>query len=991
MSLPLSPHSSNSTIDLTLIEEISRSILTNLDRDGLLNSIVTLLHQLFGLTDVYIYSARGLGKTTLKRIGITANGLEPEILYYFDQEFDPIGWCVSHLEFLVINKSDNDNRFAQFDFKEATKSKLILPLVQGDFLVGLLELRSDTDRVFIPETVQVFKLLADKIAIAIRNANLYRSEQLKRCLYERIYMAVGSLSVDETPDSISKTLLEELDAFIPCDACAIWLVETQMDDPGLGQFTNTYRMAGIKCQDQSNLEIFEPYLQNYADNSELFVNFPWINELVNNKTPTVRSAGFAFEPLGGLLNFERNYSALAAPMLFHDQLMGIVICAHHLPDQYDEEQISIAQTFGDYSAVAVENARLYRVAHDQAWISTVLLQVAESTQSITNLDDLLEIVARLLPGLIGTSSCAIFLWDPSVETFFGSASYGFGEEQTARLNSWNIPVGSVVAFEELKYSRSPVILNKENVEDEVSAIVFPEYELNENLLILFPLLTQNFINGAILVDFSNSELSINSSQELWDEKYTLIQGAARQVAIAIENLQLIKAQEEEAYISVALLQVAQAVVSLNQLDEILATIIRITPLLVGVKRCIIYIWDSKDRVFRQSQNYGFSKNDLASMGAVLVASEFPLVEAIQQSGRIISHSLGPEDLPNSWCEITSDDFQVVENISSSNEEISIGLDDKALAARERLLIGFPLSVKAETLGVMLIEEGDPLKGKISTHVREKRVEIVKGITQQAAIAIKNEQLQQEAVKSERMERELQLAREIQATFLPDKLPEIPGWDIDVRWQPAREVGGDFYDFLLLEGNKLGFVIADVADKGMPAALFMTLIRTLIRAAAKEKTSPAAVLKQVNELLIPDAKQGIFVTVFYGVISIDTGTLLYANAGHNPPIIKKPETGELFELTRTTIALGIFDDIEVEEKEIKLNYGDWLLLYTDGITEAFSSQEVMFGTERLMSIYKDSAFHSSKNLGDLISNSVNQFIQGSDLSDDITLAVIHRVI
>ena len=262
-------------------------------------------------------------------------------------------------------------------------------------------------------------------------------------------------------------------------------------------------------------------------------------------------------------------------------------------------------------------------------------------------------------------------------------------------------------------------------------------------------------------------------------------------------------------------------------------------------------------------------------------------------------------LHSSWSEITPGDYQVVEGIvSDSDEEISIKLDGKSLINRERLLIGFPLSVKGEVLGVMLIEEEDPIKGSPSLHIREKRIEIVKGITQQAAIAIKNELLQQEAVKSERMERELQLAREIQTTFLPDKLPELPGWDIGVRWQPARQVGGDFYDILMLDEDQIGFVIADVADKGMPAALFMTLIRTLIRAAAKEKTSPAAVLKQVNELLIPDSKHGMFVTVFYGVFSLNSGKLVYANAGHNPPMVKQVNQDGIIELTRTSIALGI---------------------------------------------------------------------------------------
>jgi serine phosphatase RsbU (regulator of sigma subunit) len=242
-----------------------------------------------------------------------------------------------------------------------------------------------------------------------------------------------------------------------------------------------------------------------------------------------------------------------------------------------------------------------------------------------------------------------------------------------------------------------------------------------------------------------------------------------------------------------------------------------------------------------------------------------------------------------------------------------------------------------------------------------------------------------------MERELQLAREIQTTFLPDRLPELPGWDIGVSWQPARQVGGDFYDIFILDDERIGFVIADVADKGMPAALFMTLIRTLIRAAAKEKVSPSAVLKQVNELLVPDSKHGMFVTVFYGVFSLNSGKVVYANAGHNPPIVKHIGRVELIELTRTTMALGIFANIEVDERELLLNPGDWMLLYTDGITEAFSAKEEMFGTDKLLKLLLDYKFISSNDLIDTIERTVENFIKGTDLSDDMTLAAISRKI
>jgi phosphoserine phosphatase RsbU/P len=275
------------------------------------------------------------------------------------------------------------------------------------------------------------------------------------------------------------------------------------------------------------------------------------------------------------------------------------------------------------------------------------------------------------------------------------------------------------------------------------------------------------------------------------------------------------------------------------------------------------------------------------------------------------------------------------------------------------------------------------------HIRGKRIELVRGITQQAAIAIKNERLQLEALKTGQMERELQLAREIQTAFIPDSLPDLPGWNMDARWQPARQVGGDFYDILRLGENKIGFVIADVADKGMPAALLMTLIRTLIRAAAHEVTSPAKVLSQVNELLIPDTKDSLFVTVFYAIIDLNGGKVTYANAGHNPPIIKVYGSERLIELEPTGIALGIFNDIELETGEITLHSKDWILFYTDGVTESFSTNEEMYSKQRLFDLVQQKKYSSAKELVEAIYRSVTDFCSGQDLSDDLTLAALFR--
>ena len=1001
LNTPQHQYIQNSKNHLRVCEEISKSILINLDRYSLFNNLLSLLHQKFNCSRVNIYMMRGDNKKVLKRIGISKEGIDPEKVYDFDRCSRLVSSCMSRLKPVLVNNINLSLDYSSADIENNIQSALIIPLFNGEVLLGSIELLSGSKDEFGPDTLEGYHVLAQYISTAIRNADLYYIEQTRRKLSDRLQSMIGTISSEVSLEDLLHILLDELENVLAWDAAAIWLFDRASSENGFDQYSAFLRLAAFRIKDKSftgssqNLsqntrELLDEYFDRTVGEMDLVSVYPWITEIIDSKDPIIRNSPFQYEPIGAFMDFNSDYSAIGVPLLNQDQIIGFIVLAHQLPDQYDSESQSLTSAFMSHASIALENSKLYSAAHDQAWISTVLLQVADATQSITNLDELLETVVSMLPRLIGVDSCLIFLLDQSTGTFIPRAWQGFDEVQQDRFDTWEIFPGSLTAFDELKETTKPVIIDKGNLPGEIASEIFPNYDFDSKLMILFPLTSQTSLCGAILFDFSNSILAKVSSQEVWDEQYTLIEGAARQTAVAIENLQLIKSQEEEAYTSIVLLQVAQAIVSFNQLDEILSSIVRITPILVGVKRCIIYLWDSKELVFRQSEYFGFSKNDLTLIGQEIKANEFPFIEAIQQGNQILYHLLGKEDSPFNWSEITSGDYQMVEGIvSDNNGEISTKLDSKSLGERQPLLIGFPLSVKSEVLGVMLIEEEEPIRGSPSVHIRERRIEIVKGITQQAAIAIKNELLQEEAVKSERMERELQLAREIQTTFLPDNLPSLPGWDIGVRWQPARQVGGDFYDLLMLPDDQIGFVIADVADKGMPAALFMTLIRTLIRAAARDQCSPAAVLKQVNELLLPDSKHGMFVTVFYGIFSLKSGKLVYANAGHNPPVVKQLNQEGMIELTRTTIALGLFEDIEVEERELVINPGDWILLYTDGVTEAFSSNEELFGTKRLYDLLEDYRYISSNDLVARIQVSVDDFIKGVDLSDDITLAAIYR--
>jgi sigma-B regulation protein RsbU (phosphoserine phosphatase) len=415
---------------------------------------------------------------------------------------------------------------------------------------------------------------------------------------------------------------------------------------------------------------------------------------------------------------------------------------------------------------------------------------------------------------------------------------------------------------------------------------------------------------------------------------------ANYAAVAIENARLYDSAQEQAYASAALLQVAQAVANSNNLEETIGSIVRITPILVGVKACSIYLLESD--LFHPTQSYGFSEATQALlMNRDFAPGDFPLLDTVRECSQMAVGVL-PSDISDDWLD---------PELACTEQETLY-----ALQTSNHLLIGFPLMIKNDLFGVMLVEEDSD-----SRRFRQKRVEIVTSIAQQMALGIQNEHLQLEMVNRERLEHEIHLARQIQKTFLPEFLPEIAGWNLAATWITARQVGGDFYDVIELPGGRLGLFIADVSDKGIPAALFMALTRTLVRAVVYDTPSPAEVMRRVNALIIPDNQQGMFVTAVYGVLELDSGKFTYANAGHNPPIFLCGVKRTMEFLRRTGAALGIIDDLAMEDRTIKLEPDDFLLLYTDGVSEAFSIEGETYGDERLQKAVEEAYIETARGI------------------------------
>ena len=272
--------------------------------------------------------------------------------------------------------------------------------------------------------------------------------------------------------------------------------------------------------------------------------------------------------------------------------------------------------------------------------------------------------------------------------------------------------------------------------------------------------------------------------------------------------------------------------------------------------------------------------------------------------------------------------------------------------------------------------------------------LLSDLATQTAPAVRVAQLvrqqQQEAQERERIEQELRVARLIQQTLLPKKLPELPGYDVAAYYQPAREVGGDFYDFLDLEDGRLGLVVGDVTDKGVPAALVMATTRTMLRAAAQRLDTPGEVLKRVNDVLVQEIPPNMFVTCLYAILDQESGNLVYANAGHDLPYRRRAGRSEgAEELRATGMPLGLLPGMGYEEKEIVLHKGESVLFYSDGLVEAHDPRREMFGFPRLQGLVGAHRSGGSALISFLLSELARFTGEDWEQEDDITLVTLER--
>ncbi len=938
---------------LEILVELSHTISSILDMEELSEQIVTLLQKRLGYSFVEYYSYHPGRKKIFYEFGSGSRSAQlatMQIVYDLDDPLGVIPWVARNQQLKVVNDVREEPIYRPSELTpEHTRSELAVPIIHTGELLGVLDIQSDKINAFNQSDLTLIDSFAASVANAVKNATLYRSEKWRSQVAESMRDVASMLAEYQEPERLLDIILTELEKNLPCDASAIWLVDENAYSKEISP--ENLKLGAVHGVDPEVLIDIRKRMPAINE---------WMRLLLDSKQPSIREHNGIYGPLGVALDYAPDYSSLAAPLYSGDVPLGLLTIAHHTANRYGHEARAISSTFASYAAVAIENARLYAEAQRNAWTSTVLLQVAENTRSLTSTSELLSAMVRLPPLLAGVKKSAFILWSEEYRTFIVQAAYGFEE------NILNLALDTEKsnAFCNLIETREIVEL-----QDDALCQLMPEASQKSAQCrgILVPMVTRNTLVGGFLVGYEMEGKGENFQSQLLE----IIKGIAYQTTIGLDNIRLADAQEEEAYVTAVLLQAAQAVVSQNNLHDILETIVHLMPILVGVDTCIIYDWNESKQVFTTEHAFTGSHEDEKLLHKIEFShGEFTLLDEVKTQ-----HEL--------QYAVVSPDLETVTDWKDAPSYPGSSLDTGDIPHGSNLITGFPLIAQGQFYGVLLAKE----------HVRSRliltrRMEIINGIAKQAALAIQNEHLKEEMVQRETTEREIQLARQIQQTFLPDKLPEFKHWQLAARWQTALQVGGDFYDVIELDEERLGLVIADVADKGMPAALYMTVTRTLIQALAGSSASPAALLEQVNNILFSDKENGMFVTAFYAEVNLKTGQLSYVNAGHNPPIVTRVDRS-MYELERGGIALGVLEGIHLKDQQIMLNPGESLLLYTDGVTEATTFSEDMFGLDNFKSVISKNAQVSVNEMLTAVEQALNEFRGGMPPSDDVTMLCIHR--
>lgn len=910
---------------LAAIAQLSRTVASTLELDDLFDEVLDLVDEYFGYKRVHIFLlqdnelvfragiGRGASRWAIDRVAYPLDG--PSL----------VAQAGRTRQLVLIQDTTQQAGFRPAPGLEDTRSQMAAPMMMAERLLGVLDIQAEASGAFDGEDEQTLQTLADTLAIAIRNARLFDAERRRRRLAEILREVSAALTATLELDTVFDLILN-----------------------GLARVMN-YNVASILLVN----EVGEVVLRASRGSPEAIRALGGVLEVKLLAGGESLPATVDFQEVDhqnqyhALVALPYPHACLGAVLALRGEHKGYLVVDRAGSGHYSVEEHELITAFASQAAVAIENARLYSLQREQTWVSATLLQVAEATAHATELEEVLETVARLTPTLVGVEQCAVFLAEGEelVLAASGGTQADLFDPETPfhfALNDWPYLANMVSASE-------PSVIEPADSDEADDPLPSFLRTMFAGVAILLPLTakTQVRVQGALIVGQTPGDAPFTA------QRIRLLGGIANQLATAIESALLLQSQQEEGWVSAALLQAAEAVVSQPTLEAGLETVARLIPMLVGIEKVAIFQSGESGPLFYARQVMGLSRE------AALRARQLP----------VAAHEL---------------DIDAMSEAVSPVFELALP-ESIAQAFEMQVAMVWPLKTRGVLLGALMVEHA-PMLGR--------RLSILNGIAQQLAMAMENAQLSREVAAQQQMERELELGREIQASFLPDACPAFPGWEVCSYWHVARQVGGDFYDFIPLPSaedgqRRLGVVIADVADKGVPAALFMALSRTLLRTVAISRVQPSMTLARTNQLIMSDAHSNQFVTAFYGVWAPETGRFCYATGGHNMPVWVSAD-GSVRILPGRGAALGVFEEAAYQEYAVDFQPGEVMLLYTDGLTDAVNVEREEFGLNKVKEVMAGARHESAADILDALAASLKAHVGAMEAFDDVTMVAIKRL-
>ena len=877
----------------------------------------------------------------------------PPEVFELGEDGGLLGWVRDQRQTLLIVDFDRERdrlpQRSELVGSGRLGSGVFIPLISGDETLGVLAAQSEKPERFSEDDVRRLTILANQAAAAIANARLFEQERLRTTHLALVGEIAQRVNASQDLDELFRQVVQltrETFGFHPVNIFGI------APEDG-GAVIQASSRNGVQ-PGQIRIPAGKGLVGAAAASRQTIVsNDTWNDErFIRSDRGDPDSA---------------TRSEIVIPLIVDEQLLGLLDVQSATPGVFSTGEQTVLEALAAQVAIAIHKTRQLAAQREQAWVTTAQLQVADAIRQSNGMSELLEAITRLTPLLVGVDQCAVLLWQDDVEAYKAGAAYGLSPSASEAFKGMQLPVGAWGALDAVHVGMTrlptekvpPWLKGTARSGQTANRLAASKQAASKQVHVLYPLIAKGRMVGVMVVDEpAQPPVSMQGyiSESFAERQDELLRNVANQTAQSIDSERLHIAQQEEAWVNTALLQVAEAVNSLIDLNEILDTIVRFIPMLVGVESCLILIWDEESESFRSGPSYGVDE-----MGQGLLQSfaidldELPLMEAREEQVPTRSTTAFKINLPP-W------------------------LQDMLGAPIATVL---PLYARSSLVGALLAGpsvNGRPLAGR--------RLSILTGIAQQAAIAVVNDQLYREAAERNKLEQELDVARQIQTSFIPHGSPAIQKLNVASFWQAARQVGGDFYDFVELPNGQWGIVVADVADKGVPAALFMALSRTIIRTIALSGHEPAAMLERANRIISNDTTSDLFVTVFYGIWDPAAEKLTYGNAGHNPPLLLR--CGGQSELLRGDgIAMGVLEKVSIEQKEVALRPGDVTIFYTDGVTEAMNEDEDEFGLDRLRLAAEAAQTRSATEIVASITDAIRDFAGDTPQFDDITLVVTKR--